>query len=182
MSVVCWEDACENWLHYIASPVYLHLMPYSLVESFPSCPLLPAFVSCCCPVCNMTEDSELGSNEVLYRTLWHHNMQTFSALLASCKGNPPVTIWFPSKWGGNTGFDVFFDVSLNKLWNKQLICQWFEVPWCLCDFTVMNKQRVLMHAHQGRNVRHGLCHIYMRYVYIYELFIAFVSFVVCSLL
>ena len=52
--------------------------------------------------------------------------------------------------------------------------------------TVMHKQRVLMHGHQGWNVRHGLCHIYMRYVYIYiyiyELFIAFVSFVVCSLL
>ena len=28
-----------------------------------------------------------------------------------------------------------------------------------------NKQRVLMHGHQGWNVRHGLCHIYMRYVY-----------------
>ena len=30
-----------------------------------------------------------------------------------------------------------------------------------------NKQRVLMHRHQGWNVRHGLCHIYMRYLYIY---------------
>ena len=30
-----------------------------------------------------------------------------------------------------------------------------------------NKQRVLMHRHQGWNVRHGLCHIYMRYIYIY---------------
>ena len=46
----------------------------------------------------------------------------------------------------------------------------------------INKQRVLMHRHQGWNVRHGLCHIYMRYLYIYELFIAFVCFVVCSLL
>ena len=45
-----------------------------------------------------------------------------------------------------------------------------------------DKQRVLMHRHQGWNVRHGLCHIYMRYLYIYELFIAFVCFVVCSLL
>ena len=44
------------------------------------------------------------------------------------------------------------------------------------------KQRVLMHRHQGWNVRHGLCLIYMRYLYIYELFIAFVCFVVCSLL
>ena len=45
-----------------------------------------------------------------------------------------------------------------------------------------NKQRVLMHGHQGWNVRHGLSHIYMRYVCIYKLFIAFVAFVVCSLL
>ena len=45
-----------------------------------------------------------------------------------------------------------------------------------------HKQRVLMHRHQGLNVQHGLCHIYMRYLYIYELFIAFVCFVVCSLL
>ena len=30
-----------------------------------------------------------------------------------------------------------------------------------------DKQRVLMHGHQGWNVRHGLCHIYMIYVYIY---------------
>ena len=50
-----------------------------------------------------------------------------------------------------------------------------------CDF-IANKQRVLMHRHQGWNVRHGLCHIYMRYLYIYELFIAFVCFVVCPLL
>ena len=33
--------------------------------------------------------------------------------------------------------------------------------------TPVTKQRVLMHGHQGWNVRHGLCHIYMRYVYIY---------------
>ena len=33
-----------------------------------------------------------------------------------------------------------------------------------------NKQRVLMHGHQGWNVRHGLCHIYMIYVYIWVLY------------
>ena len=55
----------------------------------------------------------------------------------------------------------------------------FEPPTC---HNYVNKQRVLMHRHQGLNVRHGLCHIYMRYLYIYELFIAFVCFVVCSLL
>ena len=36
-----------------------------------------------------------------------------------------------------------------------------------CHIGTTNKQRVLMHRHQGWNVRHGLCHIYMRYIYIY---------------
>ena len=36
----------------------------------------------------------------------------------------------------------------------------------VCD----NKQRVLMHGHQGWNVRHGLCHIYMMYVYIWVVY------------
>ena len=38
--------------------------------------------------------------------------------------------------------------------------------YCQVGINVWNKQRVLMHGHQGWNVRHGLCHIYMRYVYI----------------
>ena len=38
----------------------------------------------------------------------------------------------------------------------------------------MDKQRVLMHGHQGWYVRHGLCHIYMIYVYIYGIIMAFV--------
>ena len=33
-----------------------------------------------------------------------------------------------------------------------------------------NKQRVLMHGHQGWNVRHVLCHIYMIYVYIWVVY------------
>ena len=37
-------------------------------------------------------------------------------------------------------------------------------------FLLNNKQRVLMHGHQGWNVRHGLCHIYMIYVYIWVVY------------
>ena len=33
-----------------------------------------------------------------------------------------------------------------------------------------DKQRVLMHGHQGWNVRHCLCHIYMIYVYIWVVY------------
>ena len=39
------------------------------------------------------------------------------------------------------------------------------------DFNnIVDKQRVLMHGHQGWNVRHGLCHIYMIYVYIWVVY------------
>ena len=34
-------------------------------------------------------------------------------------------------------FDFFFDDSLNKLLNKQSSCQWFEMPWSSCYFTVI---------------------------------------------
>ena len=67
-----------------------------------------------------------------------------------------------------------------KLFIKQLSYQWFPgviwyaMPQCRsCDVTLIStniytyKQRVLMHGHQGWNVRHGLCHIYMIYVYIW---------------
>ena len=34
----------------------------------------------------------------------------------------------------------------------------------------LDKQRVLMHGHQGWNVRHGLCHIYVINVYIWVVY------------
>ena len=43
------------------------------------------------------------------------------------------------------------------------ICKMGLMP---CN-TIIHKQRVLMHGHQGWNVRHGLCHFYMIYIYIY---------------
>ena len=128
-------------------------------------------------------------------TWWRHQMETFSALLAICAGNSPVPGEFPAQRPVTRSFDVFFDLHPNKRLSKQWWGWWFETPSCplwrhrndmiyliVGDITNVHKQRVLMHRHQGLNVRHGLCHIYMRYLYIYELFIAFVCFVVCSLL
>ena len=42
-----------------------------------------------------------------------------------------------------------------------------RVPWDSAVLQLRHKQRVFMHGHQGWNVRHGLCHIYMIYVYIW---------------
>ena len=41
-------------------------------------------------------------------------METFSALLALCAGNSPVTGEFPSQRPVMRSFDVFFDLRLNK--------------------------------------------------------------------
>ena len=46
---------------------------------------------------------------------WHHQMETFSALLALCVGNSPVTSEFPSQ-GRVTSFDVLFDLCLKNGW------------------------------------------------------------------
>ena len=43
---------------------------------------------------------------------WRHQMETFSALLALCAGNSPVTGEFPSQRPVTWSFDVFFDLSL----------------------------------------------------------------------
>ena len=60
---------------------------------------------------------------VFFDTWWRHQMKTFSALLALCTGNSPVTSEFPTQRP-----DVLCDVRLNKRLNKQSRPQWFETP------------------------------------------------------
>ena len=61
---------------------------------------------------------------------WRHQLETFSTLLALCEGKPPVTGGFPSQRIVTRGFDVFFDIRLNKLLSKQSRRRWFERPSC----------------------------------------------------
>ena len=60
---------------------------------------------------------------------WRHQMETFSALLALCAGNSPVTGEFPAQRPVAQSFDVFFDLRLNKRLSKQWWGWWFETPW-----------------------------------------------------
>ena len=46
-------------------------------------------------------------------------MKTFAALLAFCAGNSPVPGEFPAQRPVTRGFDVFFDLRLNKPLSKQ---------------------------------------------------------------
>ena len=48
-------------------------------------------------------------------------METFSALLAICAGNLPVTGEFPAQRPVTRSFDVFFDLRLIKQLSKQTI-------------------------------------------------------------
>ena len=46
-------------------------------------------------------------------------METLSALLALCAGNPPITDGFPSPRPVTRNLDVLFDLRLNKRLSKQ---------------------------------------------------------------
>ena len=64
-------------------------------------------------------------------------METFSALLALCAGNSPVTGEFPTQRPVTRSFDVLFDLLLNKRLSKQSWGWWFETPlpplWRHCN-------------------------------------------------
>ena len=64
---------------------------------------------------------------------WKH----FSALLALCAGNSPVTGELPSQRLVTRSFDVLFDLRLNKLLSNQSWDWWFETPsrplWSHCN-------------------------------------------------
>ena len=46
---------------------------------------------------------------------WHNQMETFSALLALCAGNSPVSGEFPSQRPVTQSFDVLFDLRLEYM-------------------------------------------------------------------
>ena len=64
-------------------------------------------------------------------------MRTFSAFLALCEGNSPVTGEFPSQRPVTRSFDVFIDLRLNKRLSKLPKRWWCETPlrplWHHCN-------------------------------------------------
>ena len=68
---------------------------------------------------------------------WRHQMKTFSALLAICAGNSPVTGEFLAQRPVMRSFDVSFDLRLNKPESKQWWEWSFETPprtlWRHCN-------------------------------------------------
>ena len=62
-------------------------------------------------------------------------METFSAQLALCEGNSPVTVEFASQRASNADFDV----SLTWLFNKQSNDRWFETTWLSYTYNELMK-------------------------------------------
>ena len=88
---------------------------------------------------------------------WHHKMETFSALLALCAGNSPVTGEFPAHRPVTRIFDVFFDLRPKKLLSKQSWGWWFETPsrslWRHCNASC-SWQRLLCPNMRQRQVNY----------------------------
>ena len=68
---------------------------------------------------------------------WRHQMEIFSALLAFCVGNSPVTGEFPPQRPVTRPYDVFFDLHLNNRISNPSWGRWFETPsrllWRHCN-------------------------------------------------
>ena len=97
-----------------------------------------AFLAILFAILSLTTISILNTGHKHFVTpWWRHQMETFSALLAFCAGNSSVTGEFPAQRPVTRGFDVFFDLRLNKWLRKQSWGWWFETPshplWRHCN-------------------------------------------------
>ena len=55
-------------------------------------------------------------------------METYSALLDICEGSQPATGGLPSQRPLTQGFDISYDLHLDKRLCKQSGRRWFETP------------------------------------------------------
>ena len=97
----------------------------------------------CCETSQCIKMYNICSAAVHDLSWWHHQMETFSVLLAICAGNSPVTGEFtghrgiPARRPVTRSFEVFFDLRLNKCLSKQSGGWWFETPLRQYNVTVM---------------------------------------------
>ena len=92
-------------------------------------------------------------------TSWYGNI---SALLALCEGNPSVTSGFSWQSAGNAGFDVSFDVTMNKQLKNEVAGN----PQRSYDVTVMThihmhiRFKIPISSHHGIYSQHNLTILY----------------------
>ena len=109
------------------------------------------------PVVNISSaEQATGSCIDVHIAWWCYGTETLSTLLALCEENPPITsrchdketLWTllalcegnPSIAGGSLHKGPLmweFGMSPNKLLNKWVSWQWFEIAWCSCNVHVV---------------------------------------------
>ena len=86
-------------------------------------------------ICWVMEGGSERQNGI--KTWWRHQMETFSAELAICARNSPVTGEFPTQRPVTRSFAVLFDLRLNIRLSIQWRGWWFETPvrlsWRHCN-------------------------------------------------
>ena len=70
-------------------------------------------------------------------TWWRHQMETFSALLALCAGNSPVTGEFPSQRPVTRSFDISLTCAWTNRWVNNRDAGDLSRRRARCDITVM---------------------------------------------
>ena len=78
------------------------------------------FFVCVCVWAVTGPGTYFGIWDLFHKTWWRHQMETFSALLALCAGNSPVTGEFPHKghWRGTLMFSLICALTYNWVNNK----------------------------------------------------------------
>ena len=107
---------------------------------------------------------------------WRHQMETFSALLAFCVRNSPVTGEFPTQMPVTQSFDVFCD--LHKRLNKPPRGWWSETPscslWRHCNVIILRIMMNLLisatwNKWHSENIRYYLQSIWFKFKKFYQL-------------
>ena len=97
---------------------WIHINLYCMLQGYPN-NVLATF----CETGVVTTRYPAAGVMCMYKDLaspwWRHQMETFSALLAICAGNSPVTGEFNAQRPVTRSFDVFFDLRLNERLNNQ---------------------------------------------------------------
>ena len=106
----------------------------------------------------MSAHSVIGTNKSCRRRpWWHHQMETFSALLALCERNSPVTGEFPSQRPVTRSYDVFFDLRLNKRLSKQSIRRWLRRHRAYNDaYNTVHYNMILHTTRHRKRIAHKL--------------------------
>ena len=105
------------------------------------CGIFSSFIQRAC--CLIHQNNGRYGEASLPLSWWRHQIETFSALLALCAGNSPVTGEFPAQRPVTRSFDL----RLNKQLSKQWWGWWFDTPsrplWRHCNDVQVSSARGL---------------------------------------